>query len=245
MRLNVNTNALVQHTARLERMHRSALPIAIRNTLNSAAFDVKQKTMPAQARSTFEERDKNFMKANSRVQMAKGFDIKSMGAVVGFKPLGGTNRAVDDLEEQEYGGSIGGRTFIPLAQARTGNSWGRKPRRNARISQIRGNIVDAADSKGHSKGQQFIKAAVHAGKGGWVIGDRTTQGGNRILYQVRSIIRKKGNTIVKVVPMFAVQDKNTVRVKATGFMQKASIKSGKKMEQFYIKHAEAQIKKLK
>lgn len=244
MRLNVNTDAVVQHAARLERFNRSAMPVAVRQTLNSAAFDAKQKTMPAQAARTFEKRDKNFFRANSKVQTAHGFDINTMRATVGFKPLGGTNKAVEDLEQQEYGGKIGGRTFIPLAQARTGNSWRRKVRRTARISQIK-NIVDAADAKGSSKKEKFIKSCIHAGVGGWVIGDTTTAGGNRILYQVRSIKRIKGDTVVKVVPMFAVQPQNTVTAKPTKFMQKATLESGKKMEQYFIKHAEAQIKKLR
>lgn len=243
MRLNINSNAIVKHAATLERLHRSALPVAVRQTLNSAAFDVKQHTMPAQAKKTFAERDKNFFKANSKVAPATGFAINTMRATVGFVPLGGTNQAVDDLDAQEYGGKIDGRTFIPLAQARSANSWGRKPRRNARISQIRGKIVDSARGRGTSKKQQFITSAIHAGVGGWVLGNHTNAAGNRILYRVTKIERRGGNTVVKITPQFAVKSGRQVRPKATAFMQKSSLKSAEKMEQFFIQHAEKQIQK--
>ncbi|MBL4809315.1 MAG: hypothetical protein JKY43_04565, partial [Phycisphaerales bacterium] len=44
---NVNTDAVVSLTNKLEKLHKSAFPVAVRGTLNSAAFDVKQKSMPA------------------------------------------------------------------------------------------------------------------------------------------------------------------------------------------------------
>lgn len=245
MQLNINTDAVVKHTATLEKLHKSALPVAIRQTLDSAAFDVKTNTMPVQAKKTFEDRDKNFFKANSKVKKAQGWNIESMESTVGFVPISGTNQAVDDLEEQEYGGKIDGRTFIPLEQARTSNSWKRKPRRKARMSEVLGNIIDSADAQGKSKGEKFIKSAIHAGVGGWVLGNNINGAGNRILYQVKKIGKKNGDTWVKVVPMFSVKSDRKVQPPATKFMQKSAVKSADKMEDFYKKHAEKQIAKYK
>ena len=242
MLLRINSDAIVKHAATLERLHRSAMPVAVRNTLNSAAFDVKKTTMPAQAGKQFIHREKNFFKANSRVQMAQGFKLSAMKATVGFVSLGGTNHAVDDLQQQEHGGTIGGRTFIPLAQARTGGSWRRKPRRNARISDIK-NIVDAKDGNGKNEKEQFIRSCIHAGVGGWVLGNRENTGGNRILYQVRSLVKKGNQTIAKVVPMFAVKTGRKVKPQATHFMHTASMQSGGKMEGYFKQHAEKQIQK--
>src|SRR5687767_16018423 len=93
MELNINSDAVVKHTNTLEKMHRSAMPLAIRNTLNSVAFDVKKNTMPASAEREFVTRAPNFFKANSRVEMARGWNVDSMQSVVGFIPK---DQAVED-----------------------------------------------------------------------------------------------------------------------------------------------------
>lgn len=43
MQLNVNTDATVALTNKLEKLHKSAFPVAVRSTLNSAAFDMKKR----------------------------------------------------------------------------------------------------------------------------------------------------------------------------------------------------------
>src|SRR5580765_6106331 len=131
--LNVNADAVVRYAVRLERMSRTTLPNVVRQTLNSAAFDVKKTTMPAQADRTFVKRKPTFFKATSKVNMAQGADINSMQSEVGFA---GTSQAVEDLEKQEKGGNIGGRTFIPLAKARTSGSWNKNVRAAVRLSAI-------------------------------------------------------------------------------------------------------------
>jgi hypothetical protein len=81
---DINTKAVVIFTNKLEKFRKSALPAAIRNTLNSAAFDVKQKTMPVSAEKNFVRRKPNFFKANSKVVMAQGREVKGLKAIVGF-----------------------------------------------------------------------------------------------------------------------------------------------------------------
>lgn len=244
MILNINTDAVVAYTNKLEKLHRSALPVAIRSALNSAAFDVKMKTMPAAADGTFVKRQANFFKANSKVEQAKGFDMRAMTAKVGFVPFSGTNKAVDDLEQQEYGGGIDGRSFIALAAARTGRNWKRKPRAPYRMSQVLSNTVNAKDAKGKTDAERFTKSAIHAGKGGFVIGNKVTSKGNKIVFEIRSVKRLKGgDTVIKSIPVFAVQKDRIVRPPATGFMRKSSLESASKIEDFYIVAAKRQIKK--
>lgn len=246
--ININTDAVVRHTARLERMHRSALPVAVRSALSKAAFDVKTSTMPAAGKKAFIERKPTFLKANSKVEPAKGFDIKTMKATVGFVGKNAPDQAVEDLEQQEHSGDIGGRSYIPLPGARTGKSWRKNVRANARISDIKNKVVDANNAgpkNARNKAQRFVKSAVHADKGGYMLGDRRTSGGNRILFQVRSLKRIKGNMMVKSVPMFALKSKRKVKPKASHFMQKASEQSAAKMEQYFIAEAEKQINRLR
>src|ERR1035437_10094141 len=108
MFLNINSDKVVMHTATLERLHKSALPVAIRRALNSAAYDVKTDTMPLEA-DIFIHRSPTFFKATSKVAPATGFNIQSMKSTVGFIPSAGAKEsggATKDLAEQEDSGFI-------------------------------------------------------------------------------------------------------------------------------------------
>lgn len=235
---HIDTSATIHFTAKLEKLRKSALPVAIRGTLNDTAFYMKKLEMPRQAKGTFIERAPNFFKANSRVEMATGFDINTMQSTMGMVESGlhnkSTNYAVKDLEQQESGGTIDGRSFKPLPAARRGGRGVVRP--NARISQIK-NIIDAKDSKGASKMQQFIKASVHAGKGGFVLG-------GRLLWQVRNIRRVNGNTRFTMTKLYSFTKSGTSRVKATGFIGKAARNSQKEMENFYRLQAQKQFNRV-
>lgn len=241
MYININSDEVVAFTNKLEKLHKSALPVAIRGALNDVAFKMKKETMPKKAKSIFEERQPNFFKANSRVELAAGFDIKTMASTVGFISSGlqntATNFAVKDLEEQEEGGTIKGRSFKPLAAARVGGRG--NVRANARISKIlkAGNIVNAKDSQGSNLMQKFIKASIHAGVGGYVLGKNT-------LWKVTQIKRSNsGNTVFKREKLFSFKKDGTARVTATGFMRKSAIEVHKEIEMFYKIQAERQFKK--
>lgn len=238
--IDIDADAVVVFTNKLEKLHRSALPSAVRGTLNKAAFDVKQKTMPATSARTFTMRQANFFKANSRVDVAKGFDIGSMQSTVGFTEQslkGQNNYAVRDLEQQERGGTIKSRAFIPTNIARGGSSS--KPvRPGNRLAKVK-NIVNSNGFKGTKK-QQFKQAAEKAGAGGYVIGNSKT----KILWRIDSISVRNGRLKVRKTPLYSFQDNRSVSVKGTGFMERASLQSGDKLNDFYIQEATRQIEKL-
>ncbi len=238
--ININNDEVVILTNKLEKLHRSALPVAIRGALNSSAFDVKQKTMPISAERNFINRSRNFFKVNSRVEMAKGFNVDAMKSTVGFvtSQLRGSDQAVEDLEEQEYGGTIKGRSFIPMDTAR-GGSKARAVRPGNRLSKIR-NIVNAAKARGKTKKQKFLKSVIHAGKGGYVIGNNNP----KTLFKITSIVRRGNLMIVKKKPLYSFEEGRSIKVSRTGFMKSATLKSAKKLNDFYIKEAEKQIRRL-
>ena len=237
LQLTINSNAVVAHASRLERMSRSALPVAVRQTLNSAAFDVKKTTMPAMAGKTFVKRKPNFFKANSKVDQAKGFEVNNMEATVGFT---GKDQAVEDLEQQERGGKIGGRAFIPLKQARVGSSWNKNVKAANRISDIKSRVIESKNAKGKNDKTRFVKSAIHAGKGGYVIGNNV-KGGNKFLFQIKGLKKVNRKTVVKAVPLFAVKKNRSVSPPATHFMRKASEQSADKMTVLFKNHAEKLI----
>jgi hypothetical protein len=243
--LNINTDELVKHSARLERIRKSALPSAVRGTLNDLAFDVKQKTMPAHANIRFIKRSPNFFKANSRVEMATGNQINSMRSSVGFfsnnlrsdKGNPADNFAVKDLEQQEHGGKIAGKSFIPFDTARTGGySTLVKPANRLTRILPQNKLVIAKNLSGDSKKQKFIKAIFKAGVGGYVLGSNVM--GENLLWRVESLSEEDGQKKFRLTPLYSYSKRRKISVKETSFMAEASMDTTKKVDNFFIKQAE-------
>lgn len=247
MKININSMAVAKHTNTLEKLHRSALPNAVRNTLNNAVFDVKTKTMPKSAKEEFTNRSPNFFKSQSRFENAQGFNVSTMKATVGFVEgglKGENNYAVKDLEEQEEGGIIKGKSFIPLNTARTGGSYNKLVKSNSRLTNIQ-RIVNARNQQGKTKAEKFVKAIIKAGNNGYVLGSEYK--GDNILFKVNSISSnlKTRNLKYKITPLYDYQKNRKIKTKPTHFMREASLDSAEKMNKFFIKNAEFQIRKLK
>lgn len=243
--LNVNTDKVVLFTNKLEKIRKVELPIAIRGALNSAAFDVKQRTMIQSSEAHFIKRKPNFFKANSHVEMAKGLDIRTMKAAVGFMPSRAAynNKAVEELHQQEYGGDIGDRTLIPTEGARVGgNATAVRPKN--RLKTIGSQITRAIDVKnipGPNRRYKFMRAANKAGRGGYVIAGLR----KRMVYRIDSISRKYGRTFVKQTALYSFDKGRSVKIDSTGFMREASLRSAGRLEKFYIAEANRRIAKMK
>jgi hypothetical protein len=259
------------HSARLLRLTQNALPTALRNTLNATALDVKQRTMPQSSKRTFVEREPNFLKANSRVDFAKGTSLSNMASVVGIaslkkKPVKRKDLAVEDMEKQEVGGSIK-RSLKALTGARTGGNDARRILRKFSIKNIDDNQshgkVGAIDprkstSTKTSKGRRtakgkFIRGAMQAVKAGHrlVLGVKNNKNGRRMMYYVKSFKRIQGNkaqktrdkTEIKIVPLYSVKKGDKSHVKSTRFFLKASEQSGNTMKSSFFINAEKMIRK--
>lgn len=120
---NVNTQACVLLVNKLEQLHKSAFPLAVRGTLNAAAFDVKMRTLDESATQNFIRRSPTFFKRFSGVNRATGWNIDSMRAEVGMTAEGGgaselsARTAVANMEVQEEGGKITeGLEYLPGAR---------------------------------------------------------------------------------------------------------------------------------
>lgn len=264
IKVEIDTRNIIGHIYTLSKLHKSALPVAVQQTLNGAAFDVKTKTMPTEA-DRFEKRKPTFFKANSKVVPARGFNIDKMESTVGFIPKpGDKSHSVEDLEAQEEHKQIDNRAFIALGTARQGNSFNRQIRTNNRMDKLP-KIHDPLQQKARlgkpkdSEGMSFILTAMLAGKGGLIFGTGR-QKGARTVYRINKIARlkkitkstrqkgiktKKWNTFVGLTPMFNVKAnrKVTPDSKYKGFMRQASMDSQKKMEQMFEIAANKQIAK--
>lgn len=242
--INVNTDALVRYSHKLEEISKNLLPEVVRGTLNDAAFDVKTKTMPSEA-GVFTIRQKNFFKANSKFEKASGNDIKTMKSLVGFfsnNLHGKDNYAVKDLQQQEHGGRISARAFIPLKSARVGGSQDKVVRPNARLESIK-RIVNSRNAKGKSKSERFVNAVLKAGVGGYVLGDN--KAGENILWRVDAMKSNVKNKKFepRLTPLYDYQKDRGIKInRPTHFMEKASVRSARSMEHFFLLRANRKIK---
>ena len=241
---NIDTDEIVAFTNKLETLHRSSLPNAVRETLNGMAFDVKSNTMLKSAKKEFIERDKNFFKANSRVKKAFGFDLETMNSKVGFIASGSVknnknSQSIENLKQQESGGTIKDRAFLPTKQARTSRASNKKVRRKNRLRAMKG-IIDATKMSGATRQQKFNQAFSMSKKGGFILADT---GKKKILWEV---VNKKKNKkgLPRLKAIYTFEDGRNVKIsKATKFMQKASEQSAKLGSQIFIKEAKFQFEK--
>lgn len=241
--LNIDVKPAIAFTDKLEQLSRSALPNAVRNTLNKAVFDVKQVTIPVSTRKHFTIRKDNFFKANSKVIMAKGYDIGMMKSSVGFTPTNAkyNNRAVEELFQQEFSGTISHRTFIPMRFARSGGSLAGQVLPSNRVRQFKKIYKASENLRGKTNKQKFILTAIAAGRRGLVLGN--LKNGKEVLYRITSIRHQDGRTIIIKTPIYSHRSGRSVRINRTGFMKEASLSSYRKLQRFYLAEAGRQFKR--
>ena len=63
---DIDAKDVVKATAKLERLHRSALPVSVRGALNDAAFDMKKNTIEKHFKKNFTIRSRTFVRSHSR-----------------------------------------------------------------------------------------------------------------------------------------------------------------------------------
>lgn len=121
---NINASDVVEFTNKLEKMHRSSLPVSIRGALNDVAFDVKQYTLQKEFEDNFTIRKKTFLSSHSRAIKSKNtFDIEQMESSIGI--IRGKSKSGDQLKFQERGGTIQNRGAVPTKEVRVGESSSR------------------------------------------------------------------------------------------------------------------------
>jgi hypothetical protein len=150
MKIDVNTDASIQLTAKLEKLHRSAFPSAVRNTLNDVAFETK-KLIPQKAEGNFTIRQKNLFKRMSIVEKAKGWNLNSMVSKVGID--GSKGGLSDGLEKQETGGNLKGRKLTPHNMGRISGNYAKKLKVKNQFSKI----DKIGTSKKRVKGSKYFR----------------------------------------------------------------------------------------
>ncbi|WP_181899556.1 hypothetical protein [Flagellimonas nanhaiensis] len=215
---NVNMDAAIALTAKLERINRSAFPVAVRQTLNDAAFTTK-KMVPKVAAQKFTTRQKNFFKAFTIVNKAEGYNVNRMVAETGInsnKPRG-TKVAVG-LEQQEKGGTVMGRKFVPHNKARVSGSFHKKVSKLNLLTSLK-----YGTPKSRIKGSNIILIK---------------KGSKGTLFRVRNL-----KTKTKLTPLYTYRRTKKSRVDSRPFVSPSATFARSKMLEYYKKNAEFQFKR--
>ena len=228
---NINDSGIVAYTNKLEKMHRSDLPLAVRGALNEAAFQTKTKFIPQEFDENFEERKKNFLRSHSAFnRSANTFDIHKMSSEAGV--IQGKSNAGDNLEKQEFGGTINNRDYIPMDPARSGKS-------NKKLVSKRFYLKNIKPQKGkkRTESQEFIKAAIMAGKGGFVRYDD-------YLFSIRTIRKPNRESIfIKADPVYSFKQGRSVSITKKPFIKPAGEKAAELIPQYFLEQANRRINK--
>lgn len=213
---DVNMKGAIELSAKLDKLHRSAFPVAVRSTLNDAAFKTK-KLIPKAAGAKFTVRQKNLFKKFIIVSKAKGFSLDKMSAKVGIDGAA-TNgkRIAKGLEAQEVGGTVRSRKLLPMNQARISGSYGKKLRTKNRF-----NKINIAQAKNRKPGSKYV--LIKKGSKGTVFD-----------------VSKKN----KMTPVYHYRRTNRTRLNARPFIKPSAKLATRKMVQLYSINAEKQFKRL-
>lgn len=255
VKLDVNTDACIKLTAKLEKLSKSALPSAIRNTLNDVGFEHKR-LIPIEAKNSFEySRNKTFFRAVTNVEKASGFNVNTMKAVSGLNPnaLGGkAKKVIDNLEAHENGGILKSRKLLNLNTSRVGSGKGGRVQSSARFEKTP--FHDSTDAfkanlkKTGSKKSAFVVAILSANKSGKK--NMLIKGGKKgkisgLVYSIGggSINRKTKKFNVKTKKLFSYRENTAFKIRRTTFISNSNKVAARKIESFYQKQAEFQFKK--
>jgi hypothetical protein len=216
MRLDVNTDASIELTAKLEKMHKSAFPSAVRNTLNGAAFKTKR-LVPKKASLNFTIRQKSLFKKFVVVDKASGWDVKRMKSVIGLQTSAGKDRLIDGLVKQELGGVVSNRRLVAHDKARISGSNSKKIRKKNYLSNFIGRV---GTPKKRVKGSKYIMIKGSAGK--------------KTIFEVKN---------KKLTPIFTVRNTDKTRLKKRPFLRPVAALVSKRIPEMYKNNAEFQFKK--
>jgi len=240
MRLDVNTRAIIHLTSRLEGLHRSAFPSAVRSTLNDAAFEMKKVNIEASARRNMKVKNKTFFRKFTGVERARGFNVGSMGATVGFTDKGSKNsqKAVNSGMELNESGGSDSTGLMYTKKTRTGSGLVR--RKDYYDTKKQASKYRSAQKKGNTIKRLYAGSVEN--KPVMISTDNGV-----FLVKVKSFKRGVGGGAPDIKLDFLMSDrsgKRTAKVKATHFNREAAKVTQKQIEGFYIKNAEFQFSKI-
>lgn len=222
----------------LDRIHRSAFPVAVRNTLNNMAYKMQQKEIAKSAENFFDYKRTNIVRNLSRFSKAQGFDVKRMQSRAGIVPKPRREKVASGLAAQEFGGKVEGKS-VPTLRAR-GGSVSSKVRQLNRLGSNKG-IVDAR----HHKRERFVARAWIAYRHKKLLMTKSNYSQVFVLARVGHFNRRRGqNPEIGLNWLYSVHDKGKEirRQRKKPFVKEAYIKTMNGFSKEFVKQAEKKLK---
>lgn len=239
----IDNDEVIKLTVKLGKLNRGAIPNAVRNTLNNAAFETRNE-IPNQGRKKFITRNKNFLKFMTTVDKANGFNLKSMVATVGIDASKGKKTA-EGLAAQEFGGNLYTSRLVPHNDARTSKSHNKRVKRKNWLNKLNAhNASGAYRAHKGTRSSKFVSAVMSTAKAGkkyMILENR----GTGILYEIKSLKSnvRSGKTSFKVEKLYVLKKNSSANVKGVRFIRASKDVIIKKIPKYYKNNAEFQIKK--
>jgi len=217
--LQFKSDKLIDYSHKLSKIHKSALPNAVRFTLTDAAKDVKFNTLQKHANKEFDVKKASFFRAFSAYEPAKGWDIGNMKATVGMIKKGNPKSvASTKVGKQQYAGTIKDRSYIPYENKKP--KYDKKPI----VTEKKGYFGKAIEAD-----QKKVPLLVKKGKKGYLV-------------KIKRINKKKADNPIVTEIIATYGENRDVKLKQKRpFLNNAALESGRKLNSFYIKNAQTQI----
>ena len=216
--------------------------MAVRGTLNAAAFDVKMNTLDDSATQNFVRRSSTFFKRFSGVNRAEGFDINTMRSTVGMTANGVARAAtaVENMAKQEHGGKIT-EGLDYLAAARTSRDLDRPVMTKKRFD--RSTVVKGKFKyTGTTKSRKVAAAYVAMSESKY----QKVKIGSRNFYRTVTSVRKlsKGRIKFNSRLIYVSRSGSIQPVRATHFSREAAERTQPKIPYFFNKEAQKQFNRV-
>jgi hypothetical protein len=220
---------LIDFSHKLSRLHRSALPNAVRFTLTDSAKDVKFRTLKKHARKEFDVKKASFFSKFSGYSPAKGFDISKMKAVAGMvKGMDSKSVASTEIAQQQFAGTLHNKSYAPAKNQRTSKGL------------VKSSYLTERSKKPiiAEKGKSFFVGVSKA---------RDKQRPLLIKKNNRGVLVKIGKTkknkkIPAMTPIASYKENRKIELKHKHpFVNNAALESAKLLNSNFKKHAQKQI----
>lgn len=238
MPIRIKSDELAIIANKLERNHKSDLPIAIRSTLNEMAFRMKKSEIAQSAKKEFDYKRTNIVQNLTRFEKATGFNIARMKSKAGITEQPRRQKVARGLATQEVGGKLESKA-TPTLKSR-GGSASSKVRKSNRMQSNR--MVDARNAKR----QNFIAAAAIAKKNNAFLLVSTNSGSVDAVARVSRFTRKKrGNPNIKLRWMYSIRHSNKTisPSKTRKFVKKAYLQTMNDFHTEFIRQANKRLKR--
>lgn len=238
---DVNNKDVIKFSNRLEKMHKSDFPLAVRGTLNDLAFDQKTKELMIAAEQVFILRNPNFIRSHTGVIKADGWDVNNMQSICGVTPKG--LQAAKQLEVQEKGGTIPDRKIIYVDPARGGSKEKRVKTRNW---VNKSGYVQGRPNRRRGRRSQIVAQSVVARNTGKLIKIKTRTSDhffkvNSVRFIGRGLSRRVN---MRMTAIASYERGRSIKIsKERPFMRISGERSLSKANNFFIKNAERRFEK--